>query len=154
MQTKSSGIFINDYNLSRTTRKSVKINSTSTSLLCNLCLFPLKAGLNDRETVHFTEYFLQHSCALHYGKFEFLFCAEEPLFSPQKIEIFYKSRTRLAFCQKPFVQIYQLAKNYRIAEYSRRDQVHFLLRPLVREWQTAGRFNWLRPSFAFVNSQC
>ena len=68
MQTKSSGIFINDYNLSGTTRKSVKINSTSASLLCNLCFSTHITGQNDRETVHFAEPFLQHSCALHSAK--------------------------------------------------------------------------------------
>ena len=95
MQTKPFGIFINDYNLSRTTRKSVKINSTSASLLCNLCFFPHKTGQNDRET---TESLLQHSCALHSGKFEkFLRGRTLPL---QKIEKFYKSRSELAFCQK------------------------------------------------------
>ena len=96
MQTKTSGIFINDYNLSRTTRKSVKINSTSASFLCNLCFFP--SLTKPYKTIVKQFILLQHSCALHSGKFEiFLRGRTLPL---QKIEKFYKSRTKLAFCQK------------------------------------------------------
>ena len=100
MQTKLSGIIINDYNLPRTTRKSVKINITSASLLCNLCFFyTLKTGQNNRKIVHFAVSYLQHSCALISGKFEIFLRGRTPTL--QKIDNFFKSRTRLAFCKKP-----------------------------------------------------
>ena len=77
MQTKPFGIFINDNNLSRTTRKSVKTDSTS-SLLCKLCFFPLTKP--DKTIVK--QFILLNPCCntpVHciLGNLKF-FCAGEP----------------------------------------------------------------------------
>ena len=108
MQTKPFGIFINDYNLPRTTRKSVKINSTSASLLCNLCFFPSQNRTKRSWNSSF--------CWILPATFLRIAFLENWKNISQNW-----SRPRLAFCQKPIRADLPVGRSYRIAECSWRD---------------------------------
>ena len=152
MQTKPFGIFINIYNLSRTTRKSVKINRTSALLLCKLCFFPHKTG----QTIvkHFI--LLNPSCDIPahciLGNLK-NFCPEESKPTFPKIENFYKSRTRLPFCQKPIRAHLPVGRSYIIAESSWPDQVHAFVVSAPCPRMTGNCWS-IQLTVPFVSSQC